>query len=137
MKQHRLYVKVIRNNKQLTAAQLFWLILAESRMHEDYIMNCMETVARLHLYIDRELSAEEIAIVHQHLKDCPSCECRFHFDMHLKRLVHEKCTIDKAPDHLRAAVMRLARTPDGGAEEIDPEVAMEIRADVKRSQQED
>ncbi len=100
-------------------------------------MNCMETVARLHLYIDRELSAEEIAIVRQHLKDCPSCECRFHFDMHLKRLVHEKCTIDKAPDHLRAAVMRLARTPDGGTEEIDPEVATEIRADVKRSQQED
>lgn len=100
-------------------------------------MNCMETVARLHLYIDRELSAEEIVIVQQHLKDCPSCECRFHFDMHLKRLMHEKCTIDKAPDHLRAAVMRLARTPDGEAAEIDPEVATEIRADVKSYQRED
>ena len=99
-------------------------------------MNCMETVARLHLYIDRELSAEEVAIVQQHLKDCPSCDCRFHFDMHLKRLMHEKCTIEKAPEHLRAAVMRLARTPAGEAVEIDPEVAMEIRADVKAHRKE-
>ena len=94
-------------------------------------MNCMETVARLHLYIDRELSDDEVAIVQQHLKDCPSCECRFHFDMGLKRLMHEKCTMDKAPDNLRAAVMRLARTPAGAALEIDADVESEIRADVK------
>ncbi|HEX7735795.1 MAG TPA: zf-HC2 domain-containing protein [Ktedonobacteraceae bacterium] len=91
----------------------------------------METVARLHLYIDRELSDEEIAIVQQHLKDCPSCECRFHFDMGLKRLMHEKCTNDKAPESLRATVMRLARTPAGATSEIDADVEQEIRADVK------
>lgn len=45
--------------------------------------------------------------------------------------MHDKCTIEKAPEHLRAAVMRLARTPAGAVTEIDPEVAMEIRADVK------
>jgi len=94
-------------------------------------MNCMETVARLHLYIDRELSDEEVAIVQQHLKDCPSCECRFHFDMGLKRLMHEKCTMEKAPDNLRATVMRLARTPAGAALEIDEDVELEIRSDVK------
>lgn len=94
-------------------------------------MNCMETVARLHLYIDRELSDEEVAIVQQHLKDCPSCECRFHFDMGLKRLMHEKCTMEKAPENLRATVMRLARTPDGTVLETDADVALEIRADVK------
>jgi mycothiol system anti-sigma-R factor len=96
-------------------------------------MNCMETAARLHLYIDRELSVEEVAIVQQHLTDCPSCECRFHFDMHLKRLMHERCKIEKAPDHLRASVMRLARTPVGVAMEIDPDVESELRADFKHS----
>ncbi len=96
-------------------------------------MNCMETVARLHLYIDRELSAEEVSIVQHHLKDCPSCECRFHFDTRLKRLMHEKCTIEKAPEHLRVAVMQLARTPEGTPLDIEPEVAVEIRADVKHA----
>ena len=94
-------------------------------------MNCMETVARLHLYIDRELSDEEVAIVQQHLKDCPSCECRFHFDMGLKRLMHEKCTMEKAPDTLRATIMRLARTPSGNTSEADVDVTQELRIDVK------
>ena len=90
-------------------------------------MNCMETVARLHLYIDRELSDDEVAIVQQHLKDCPSCECRFHFDMGLKRLMHEKCTMEKAPENLRATVMRLARTPAGIVVETEVDVALQMR----------
>lgn len=96
-------------------------------------MNCMETVARLHLYIDRELNNDEVVVVQQHLTNCPSCGCRFHFDMSLKRLLHERCTIEKAPEHLRAAVMRLARTPAGTAIEIDAEVELELRADVNHS----
>ncbi len=100
-------------------------------------MNCMETVARLHLYIDRELSDEEVAIVQQHLKDCPSCECRFHFDMGLKRLMHEKCTITRAPEHLRASIMRLSRTPDGAVTEIDADLVVELRADIKHYRQEE
>jgi len=93
-------------------------------------MDCVETVARLHLYLDRELSVEEVAVVQQHLYDCPHCECRFHFDMRLKRLIHERCTIERAPAHLREAVMRLARIPVGGVVTLDPELEMEIRADL-------
>ncbi|HET8910219.1 MAG TPA: zf-HC2 domain-containing protein [Ktedonobacteraceae bacterium] len=89
-------------------------------------MNCMETVARLHLYIDRELSVEEVAIVQQHLTSCPSCECRFHFDLKITRLLHEKCAVDKAPGHLREAVLRLAHDPS--AYELDPEMKKELRA---------
>lgn len=93
-------------------------------------MNCMETVARLHLYIDRELNDEEVAIVQQHLKDCPSCECRFHFDMRLKRLMHERCRIETAPEHLREAIVRIARTPQGVALDIDPELAEKLGNEV-------
>jgi mycothiol system anti-sigma-R factor len=93
-------------------------------------MDCYETVARLHLYIDRELSVEEVVVVQQHLTDCPQCDCRFHFDMKLKRLIHERCTIVKAPAHLREAVLRLANSVSGEAVEIDPELEMEIRADL-------
>jgi len=93
-------------------------------------MDCYETVARLHLYIDRELSSEEVAVVQRHLKNCPHCECRFHFDMKVQRLIHERCTIERAPAHLRAAVLRVARMPIGESVDLDPEVAMEIRADL-------
>jgi mycothiol system anti-sigma-R factor len=94
-------------------------------------LNCVEITARLHLFIDRELSAEEVSIVQQHLVDCPSCECRFHFDEHVKRLIHERCTIEKAPVHLHEAVMRIARMPAGERLKLDPELVMEIKADLK------
>jgi mycothiol system anti-sigma-R factor len=91
-------------------------------------LDCVEAVARLHLYIDRELSAEEVIIVQQHLGTCSNCEGRFHFNMHLKRLIHERCTIEQAPEQLRDAVMRLAH---GEHVTISPELARELRADFK------
>ena len=94
-------------------------------------MNCYETVARLHLYLDRELNAEEVTVVQQHLTDCPSCECRFHFDMKVQRLIHERCTIEHAPVYLREAVLRVARQPLGESAKLDPAVEMEIRADIE------
>ncbi len=94
-------------------------------------IDCIETVARLHLYIDRELTVEEVTIVQQHLADCPNCDCRFHFDLKVKRLIHERCTIERAPAHLREAVMRLAHASTGGAITLDPELEMEIRADLE------
>ncbi|HLI90501.1 MAG TPA: zf-HC2 domain-containing protein [Ktedonobacteraceae bacterium] len=94
-------------------------------------LNCVEATARLHLYIDRELTAEEVEVVQQHLADCPSCECRFHFDMRIKRLIHERCTIAHAPEHLREAVMRIARAPVGERLDLDPALVMEIKADLE------
>ena len=57
----------------------------------DDCIDCIEAVARLHLYIDRELRGEEITIVQRHLLSCSMCECRFHFDAGIKRLIHERC----------------------------------------------
>ena len=94
-------------------------------------LDCVETTARLHLYIDRELNSEEVLIVQEHLAGCPHCECRFHFDMRIKRLIHERCTIARAPAHLREAVLRIARMPVGEPVEIDPELAKEIKADLE------
>lgn len=98
---------------------------------EEECMDCIEAVARLHLYIDRELSVQEVTIVQQHLTACPDCEDRFHFDMEIKRLIHERCTIQRAPAHLREAVMRLAHTPIGEPIDLDPELETELRADVE------
>lgn len=93
-------------------------------------MDCVETIARLHLYIDHELSVDEVAIVQQHLVACPNCECRFYFDISLKRLLHDCCALERAPDHLREAVLRLAQTPAGQQLELDPELEMTMRAEL-------
>ena len=89
--------------------------------------DCVTTTARLHLYIDRELSSEEIEIVQQHLSSCPNCQGRFHFDSCLKKLIHERCTFVHAPAHLRDAVMQLAR---GEQVFIDDELEQQIRSDL-------
>jgi mycothiol system anti-sigma-R factor len=94
-------------------------------------MNCFETIARLHLYIDRELSAEEVVVVQQHLSACPHCECRFHFNERLKRLIHERCTIEQAPERLRELVIQLARMSKGALIELDPDLEMEIKAELE------
>ncbi len=93
-------------------------------------MDCVETVARLHLYIDRELSDEEIVIVQQHLEDCQQCECRFHFDMSIKRLIHERCAVERAPDHLREAVLRLIHSSSDTLV-IDYELETEMRIELE------
>lgn len=90
-------------------------------------LDCVQTTARLHLYIDRELSVDEVKIVQQHLGACPQCDCRFHFDIHIKKLIHERCTIVNAPVHLRDAIMRLAH---GEYLAIDLELERELRADL-------
>ena len=51
--------------------------------------------------------------------------------MKLKRLIHERCAIEKAPAHLREAVLRLARQPFGEPMQIDPELEQQFRAEIE------
>lgn len=93
--------------------------------------DCVEIAARLHLYLDRELNDEEITIVQQHLTDCPGCHCRFQVDMSIKRLIHERCAVQQAPERLRVAVMRLAHMSQQQLQTLDPTLIIEIRADMQ------
>ena len=94
-------------------------------------IDCVETVARLHLYIDRELSGEELVVVQQHLDSCPHCECRFHVDMSIKRLIHERCALERAPEHLRERVLQLAKQSKHEQVTFDSEMVLEIQADLE------
>ncbi len=98
-------------------------------------IDCIEIAARLHLYIDRELSADEIMMVQQHLASCPQCECRFHVDISIKRLIHQHCTMQKAPAHLREAVLQLARQAKDEPLEINYSLEMELKADIEYYEQ--
>jgi anti-sigma factor (TIGR02949 family) len=43
-------------------------------------LNCKDCVDRLGDFVDRELSAEEIAAVQQHLEECFGCSREFRFE---------------------------------------------------------
>ncbi|HEY0494066.1 MAG TPA: mycothiol system anti-sigma-R factor [Candidatus Dormibacteraeota bacterium] len=70
--------------------------------------NCDETMSRLSLYLDRELSDDEVGEVKVHLHACPPCVEVFDFQAELKRLVRKECCTDDAPARLRAWVRKLA-----------------------------
>lgn len=86
-------------------------------------MDCVETIARLHLYIDHELSVDEVAIVQQHLVACPNCECRFYFDISLKRLLHDCCALERAPDHVQGTEAELEAIEKSVGETVSVEGA--------------
>ena len=46
---------------------------------QERIITCEETFRRLEDYVDRELSAEEMERVSQHLAACEGCAHEFHF----------------------------------------------------------
>jgi mycothiol system anti-sigma-R factor len=70
--------------------------------------DCDETMGRLSMYLDRELSDEEVRQVKVHLHSCPPCEQVFDFQTKIKRLVRKECCTDDAPARLRAWVRKLA-----------------------------
>ncbi len=72
---------------------------------------CEETLAKLQTFLDRELSEDEIGVVHFHLEKCPPCEKLFHFEERLRRLVRVNCCKDAAPESLRDQI--LARVKKG------------------------
>ncbi len=71
-------------------------------------MDCQDTMGRLSMYLDRELSDDEVGQVKGHLQSCPPCEQVFDFQAELKRLVRKECCADDAPARLRAWVRKLA-----------------------------
>lgn len=69
------------------------------------MINCKTTVERLYPYLDRELSAEEIEEVREHLALCPPCAKYFDFESGMLRLVSNACRSVEAPVSLREKIV--------------------------------
>jgi mycothiol system anti-sigma-R factor len=63
-------------------------------------VDCAGAMERLHEYVDRELTADELRQVRMHLDDCPPCQRHFDFEEHFKLLVHRKACPETAPPAL-------------------------------------
>jgi len=66
---------------------------------------CEEAFRRLDDYLDRELSAEEMTLVHEHLDICAGCAREFNFEASVLRGVREKLRKIELPDSLQARIL--------------------------------
>lgn len=74
------------------------------------ILTCKETLARLDDYLDRELSAREVALVERHLKICHECARRFAFERGLVEGLREKVARLEVPAELLERVREAAES---------------------------
>src|SRR5918996_1683042 len=68
-------------------------------------MNCTEIRARLHAYVDGELTVSEITEVDGHCRECPQCAAVARAERELRLLLRRQPR-DGAPPELRARIVR-------------------------------
>lgn len=78
---------------------------------------CEEALRRLDDYLDRELSAEEMTLVREHLETCAACASEFTFEARVLGEVREKLRRIVAPAELRERLRRLLQSEIAGEHE--------------------
>lgn len=78
-------------------------------------LTCEETFRRLDDYLDRELSADEMALVEQHLHTCEACAGEYAFEAGVLRTIRAKLQRLHAPPALQSTISRLIREHQDGA----------------------
>jgi anti-sigma factor (TIGR02949 family) len=66
---------------------------------------CEEAFRRLDDYLDRELSADETALVREHLEICAGCAREFNFEESLLHSVKDKLRQIELPPSLQARIL--------------------------------
>ena len=66
---------------------------------------CEEAFRRLDDYLDRELSAEEMTLVQEHLEICAGCAREFNFEASVLHGVQEKLRQIDLPASLQARIL--------------------------------
>jgi anti-sigma factor (TIGR02949 family) len=70
---------------------------------------CEEAFRRLDDYLDRQLSAEEMRLVHEHLEICAGCAREFNFESSVLKGVGEKLRQIDVPDTLQSRILGLLK----------------------------
>jgi mycothiol system anti-sigma-R factor len=68
-------------------------------------VDCKETLHRLYIYLDGELTDDRRAEIKRHLDECPPCYEAFDFEADLRMVIAQRCK-DRVPDNLRERVQR-------------------------------
>ena len=73
-------------------------------MHPPDRFTCEEVFTRLDDYLDRELSADELRMVREHLETCATCAREYRFEAGLLQGVKEKLKRLAVPEDLMAKI---------------------------------
>lgn len=68
--------------------------------------HCDELLDRLFAYVDKELPAEELRAIAEHLEACPPCEAERRIHERIKEMV-SFCPSEQAPQHLRERILAM------------------------------
>jgi len=66
-------------------------------------VDCNETIERLYIYLDGELTDERRIEIKRHLDDCPPCLDAFDFEAELRQVIADRCK-DRVPEALRRRI---------------------------------
>jgi len=75
-------------------------------MHGPTRLTCEEVFSRLDDFLDRELSAEEIRLVEEHLATCAACAGEHRFETQVLDSVRAKLRRIAVPADLKASILR-------------------------------
>jgi anti-sigma factor (TIGR02949 family) len=73
-------------------------------MHPPDRFTCEEVFARLDDYLDRELTAEEMRLVREHMETCAACASEYRFESGIIEGVREKLRRLAVPEDLMARI---------------------------------
>lgn len=83
-------------------------------MHPPTRLSCEEVFSRLDDFLDRELTAEEMRLVEEHLETCAACASEHRFERQVVDSVRAKLQRIELPDTLRRSI--LARLGKGDSQ---------------------
>jgi anti-sigma factor (TIGR02949 family) len=72
-------------------------------------LTCEEAFERLDDYLDRELTADQMRLVHEHLEICAVCASEYRFESGIIAGVREKLRRVAVPEGLRARISALLK----------------------------
>jgi anti-sigma factor (TIGR02949 family) len=75
-------------------------------------MTCEQAFSRIDDFLDRELSAEEMKLVQEHLDTCAACSTEFKFEATLIQGVRDKLRRIAVPPDLLSRISRKLADPE-------------------------
>jgi mycothiol system anti-sigma-R factor len=86
-------------------------VIADTPAHDHSREHCRDAIRDLYLYLDQELSSDQMAAVQIHLQECSPCFEAFDFEAELRMIIATRAR-DEAPEHLRERLLAMLRSLD-------------------------